>query len=70
MLPSQTNFVFIKLTKGTTLKEFAERMKSANILVGRPFPPATDWCRVSLGTAADMRFFAQTMRQFRAKGWI
>ena len=45
-------------------------MKSANILVGRPFPPATDWCRVSLGTAADMRFFAQTMRQFRAKGWI
>lgn len=70
VLPSQTNFVFIKLTKGTTLKEFAERMKSANILVGRPFPPATDWCRVSLGTAADMRFFAQTMRQFRAKGWI
>lgn len=67
-LPSQTNFVFMEL-KGP-LKEFAERMKAEHILVGRPFPPATQWCRISLGTVEDMRYFVRKLNEFRAKGWV
>lgn len=67
-LPSQANFVFMEL-KGS-LKEFSDRMKAENILVGRPFPPATQWCRISLGTVADMRYFVEKLRQFRRNGWV
>lgn len=67
-LPSQANFVFMEL-KGS-LKEFSDHMKAENILVGRPFPPATQWCRISLGTVADMRYFVEKLRQFRRNGWV
>lgn len=67
-LPSQTNFVFMQL-KGS-LKEFADRMKAEHVLVGRPFPPATQWCRISLGTVQDMQYFVEKLREFRAKGWV
>ena len=58
-LPSQTNFVFIDLK--APLKPFADRMKTEHILVGRPFPPAVQWCRISLGTPAEMRYFVETV---------
>lgn len=67
-LPSQANFVFMEL-KGS-LKEFSDRMKAENILVGRPFPPATQWCRISLGTVDDMRYFVEKLHQFRRNGWV
>lgn len=67
-LPSQTNFVFMKL-KGS-LKDFAGHMKSENIWVGRPFPPATQWCRISLGTVQDMQYFVKKLHEFRRKGWV
>lgn len=67
-LPSQTNFVLMRL-KGS-LKDFAGRMKAEHILVGRPFPPADNWCRISFGTVADMQYFVKKLREFRAKGWV
>lgn len=67
-LPSQTNFIFMEL-KGS-LKEFSDHMKAEHILVGRPFPPATQWCRISLGTVEDMHYFTQKLQEFRAKNWI
>lgn len=67
-LPSQTNFVFINLK--ADLKPFADRMKAKNILVGRPFPPATKWCRVSLGTVDEMKYFVSVLKQFRKDGWV
>ena len=67
-LPSQTNFVFIDLK--APLKPFADRMKAEHILVGRPFPPAVQWCRISLGTPAEMRYFVEKLKEFRQKGWV
>lgn len=67
-LPSQTNFVFADLK--APLKPFAQHMRDEHIWVGRPFPPAVQWCRISLGTPAEMTYFAQKLREFRAKGWV
>lgn len=47
-LPSQTNFLFMDLH--APLEPFARHMANEHILVGRPFPPAVSWCRISLGT--------------------
>ncbi len=67
-LPSETNFVFIDLK--APLKPFVERMKAEHILVGRPFPPATQWCRISLGTPAEMKYFVKKLKEFRQKNYI
>lgn len=67
-LPSQTNFVFMNLK--APLKPFAERMKAEAIWVGRPFPPALTWCRVSLGTPAETTYFVKKLFEFREKGWV
>lgn len=68
-LPSQTNFVFVNLK--APLKPFAERMlQEENIMVGRPFPPAVEWCRISLGLPVEMRYFVEKLRAFREKGWV
>ncbi len=67
-LPSETNFVFVDLK--APLKPFVERMKEQNILVGRPFPPATQWCRISLGTPAEMKYFVEKLKEFRQKGYV
>ncbi len=55
-LPSHTNFVFFHLRRD--VRAFAEQMRQQGILVGRPFPPFLDWCRLSLGTMDEMRAFA------------
>lgn len=67
-LPSQTNFVFMNLK--APLKPFADRMKAEAIWVGRPFPPALTWCRVSLGTPAETTYFVKKLFEFREKGWV
>lgn len=68
-LPSQTNFVFVNLK--APLKPFADRMmKEENIMVGRPFPPAVEWCRISLGLPEEMKYFTEKLRAFRKKGWV
>jgi histidinol-phosphate aminotransferase len=58
-LPSHTNFVFFHL--GSDVGTFRRRMQERGILVGRPFPPMTDWCRVSLGTLDEMKAFAAAL---------
>lgn len=67
-LPSQTNFVFMNLK--APLKPFADRMKAEAVWVGRPFPPALTWCRVSLGTPAETMYFVKKLFEFREKGWV
>jgi histidinol-phosphate aminotransferase len=51
----QGNFVFFDT--GIPLAVFAKRMAAHNILVGRLFPPFTNWCRVTIGTEADVSAF-------------
>ena len=67
-MPSQTNFVMHRINGDLT--EYVNRMREAEIIVGRAFPPLTTWNRVSLGTVEEMEAWAETVRAFRAKGWI
>ena len=56
-LPSHTNFVFLKT--GMDIKEFQKRMEKHGVKVGRPFPPYTDWCRLSMAKPEEMKYFNQ-----------
>jgi histidinol-phosphate aminotransferase len=67
-VPSNANFIFHKLP--VPLADYQAHMKQAGILVGRAFPPAGEYCRVSLGTPEEMTFVANTMLEFRKKGWV
>ncbi len=49
------SFVFMKT--GIPIKDFQAAMEAQNIMVGRPFPPLLDWCRVSIGTEEEMAIF-------------
>ncbi|MCH6256396.1 histidinol-phosphate aminotransferase family protein [Puniceicoccaceae bacterium K14] len=54
---AQGSFVFIKT--GIPIKFFQSLMEDKNLLVGRPFPPYLDWCRVSIGTEEEMAIFLE-----------
>ncbi|WP_337236711.1 pyridoxal phosphate-dependent aminotransferase [Proteus faecis] len=66
--PSHANFIFHKV-KGD-VKTYQNRMKDANIMVGREFPPALGWSRLTLGTPEEISYFVATLKEFRVKGWI
>lgn len=51
------SFVFIKT--GIPVEDFQAKMRERNIMVGRPFPPLTEWARVSIGTEEEMDIFLQ-----------
>ncbi len=51
----QGNFVFFDT--GMPLKDFTERMRARNILVGRRFKPYDNWCRITIGTETEVDAF-------------
>ena len=53
--PSSTNFVFFEA--GIPAEKVAATMKEKGFLIGRAFPPYTNWSRVSIGTADEMKRF-------------
>ncbi|MBA3919634.1 MAG: aminotransferase [Gemmatimonas sp.] len=53
--PSQTNFVFFQ--SGKPVQQLQRHFEGKGFLIGRAFPPYTDWCRVSIGTPDEMRQF-------------
>lgn len=55
---SHTNFVFFRL--GRPIEELQQSMAARGILVGRPFPPYLDWCRLTIGTEEEMSQFFDT----------
>ena len=65
-LPSSTNFMFFELNE--PIHAFQKKMAARNILVGRPFPPAMTWCRISLGTLQEMAYVANELTKMRAEG--
>ncbi len=54
-LPSQANFIFFHANQDVA--ELASKMRDKGIIVGRPFPPLNDWCRVSTGTIEEVQLF-------------
>jgi histidinol-phosphate aminotransferase len=61
----QTNFVFFDT--GGPLEYFDRFMKGRNILVGRLFPPYTNWCRITIGTEPEVEAFIQGLRAYGGK---
>ncbi len=57
---SHSNFVFFK--SGRHIDELNAAMKKENVLVGRPFPPFYDWCRISTGTIDQVEQFASALK--------
>ena len=51
----QGSFVFMKT--GIPIEIFQGMMETEQVMVGRPFPPMLDWCRVSIGTEEEMSIF-------------
>ena len=60
-IKSHTNFVFFKT--GRDIRELGRHMADRNVLIGRPFPPLTDWARISTGRMEDMKTFTEALRQ-------
>jgi len=60
-LDSHANFVFFQSGRdiGELNKTFADR----GIIIGRPFPPLNDWCRISTGTPEEVAIFNQTLKE-------
>ncbi|CRY54385.1 putative aminotransferase [Yersinia intermedia] len=67
-VPSQANFVFHQVTGD--VKTYQNRMKQYHVFVGREFPPAVGWNRLTLGTPEEMTAFVTVLKMFRSKGWV
>ncbi len=60
----QGSFVFVKT--GIPIDLFQKMMESEQIMVGRPFPPMLEWCRVSIGTEEEMAIFLESFEKVMA----
>ncbi len=49
---SHANFIFVRT--GHDAAAFQAACRELNVLAGRPFPPALDWARISIGTKEEM----------------
>jgi histidinol-phosphate aminotransferase len=58
-VPSHTNFVFFKT--GRDIGEVNAAFREQGVQVGRPFPPLTDWCRVSTGKLEEVEVFQKAV---------
>lgn len=56
-IPSHTNFVFFQT--GLPIDQFQDTMEKQGIIVGRPFPPYLDWCRLSMAKPEQMKVFVE-----------
>ena len=59
-IESNANFIFFNA--GRPSPEVAEAMKKHHILTGRPFPPFTNWVRLSLTKPEEMQYFTEKYR--------
>lgn len=63
-IPSHANFVFFR--SGRPITELNEAMRQEGVIIGRPFPPLTDWCRISTGTVEETEAFASALKRVMA----
>jgi len=57
--PSQANFVFFQA--GMSGEALRVAMLAKGFMIGRAFPPYTDWSRVSIGTPEEMQAFVKAL---------
>ena len=58
---SHTNFVFFET--GRPIRQMIGAMMKENVLIGRPFPPFTDWVRISTGTMPHVERFGTALKK-------
>ena len=58
---SNTNFIFFR--SGRKIENFNKQMFDEGVKVGRPFPPFTEWCRISIGTIEEVQMFNTALRK-------
>ena len=58
---SHANFTFVYT--GRDIQDVNREFRDENLMVGRPFPPMTDWMRVSMAKPDEMEYFAQVYRK-------
>jgi histidinol-phosphate aminotransferase len=49
---SQANFVMVDIRRD--VKGFIEACRQKSVVIGRPFPPLTNWARITVGTQQEM----------------
>jgi histidinol-phosphate aminotransferase len=64
VVPSQANFVLVNVRRDA--REFQTTCREQGLLVGRPFPPLTQWSRISIGTMNEMERAAPVFRRVLA----
>lgn len=63
-VPSACNFIFFHA--GRPISEVQAAYRKEGLLVGRSFPPLTDWCRVSMGTVEQVEKLCAATRSIFA----
>lgn len=58
---SHTNFVFFHT--GRPISDVISNFRKEGIAVGRPFPPLTDWCRISTGKIEEVQSFNAALKK-------
>jgi len=61
----QGSFVFLRT--GMPIEIFQKLMEAEKVMVGRPFPPKLDWCRVSIGTEEEMGIFLEVFEKIMSE---
>ncbi|WP_282080964.1 pyridoxal phosphate-dependent aminotransferase [Aquimarina algiphila] len=56
---SNTNFIFFKT--GKDIRTLHKEMMDKGVLIGRPFPPFFNWCRISTGTIEEVTLFTKAL---------
>lgn len=60
-VPSHSNFIFFH--SGREIGKLNAEMRKEGVLIGRPFPPFTDWCRISTGMVEETKVFAEALQK-------
>lgn len=66
-VPSQGNFLIHEIRM--PLKAYQQKMRDANILVGRDMDLGDGWNRLSIGTPDEMKRFMTALGTLHADGW-
>jgi len=60
-LDSHTNFVFFH--SGRDIVQLNKQMADKGFIIGRPFPPLNDWCRISTGTIEEVALYNNAIKE-------
>ncbi|MFT7205013.1 MAG: histidinol-phosphate/aromatic aminotransferase/cobyric acid decarboxylase-like protein, partial [Algoriphagus sp.] len=60
-LDSHANFIFFQ--SGRDINELNKTMLAKGFVIGRPFEPLNDWCRVSTGTIEEIALYNKAIQE-------